>query len=1068
MAAALNRFDFEEDEEVVLTGPSSALDPNRGEDDQEEHFDDDAGSGSESEGEEEDDDVSSTSTSEQIVVEDKKKCPWACRYCGVSTPSCVARCMESGWWFCNGTGGSTASHLIQHMVRARHKEVCLHPESPLQETIVECYNCGSRNCFNMGFLPKGDGVVILLCRNCLGLGALKELGWEHDAWMPLVKDRSFVPWLISVPTEDEQLRARKVTAAQIDKLEQLWKTDPSATIEDLDKASGIEDELAPVQLHYEDGFHFQNVFGPLVQIEADYDRDMKEALTEDNVSVMWHSAPKSTISIPGTSAPTPASNPAFAGDGKWVSADVNFSVYASESLRLTVGDELLLRVSRRLLNSTAYKNDWEAKATVVKVGEPGEPTLVEVLSSTKPPVDVREGYSVSFVWKPITFDRMQLAMKRFATEPTAVSNFIYRKILGHDADELQAAYQLGGGVLSDRNAYLSAPGLPELNPSQQSAVQQVLSRPLALIQGPPGTGKTVTLATLVYHMVAKEHRRTSTAVAGGKGGGGKANSASASSSKGAASTANQKSSSTSGNKGKSSNNNSNEFAHSPVLVCAPSNVAVDHLAERIHQTGVKVLRLSAKSREHIDSKVEHLTLHNMISVLEEGENPSSSSEPKKGGKKGRRGNEDSKRRKQLERELIREADVVCCTCSGAGDPRLVGMRFRRVLIDEATQATEPESLIPIVMGCEQFILVGDHCQLGPVVMSKRAATAGLNSSLFERLVTLGLRPVRLQIQYRMHPCLSEWPSNTFYEGSLQNGVTAQDRTNDFIDFPWIDPDRPMMFYSCLGTEEIAATGTSFLNRAEAQACEKIVTTLVRGGVAPSQVGIITPYEGQRAFIVQQLHHFGPLKSTEYAEVEVSSVDAFQGREKEYIVVSCVRSNEKQGIGFLNDPRRLNVALTRAKRGLIVLGNPRVLAKRPLWNDLLCHFRERGLLVEGPLNNLQPSLMRFPKVKKYYRDPRQRLFEERAAQVFSGDLSNPYGDALLQTPAGFGFGDFDYANASVGGPATQLTQQSQQSQSTTGGFFYHRNGGPSLDFSRMLTEGPATQLTQSQRTQASQS
>jgi regulator of nonsense transcripts 1 len=393
------------------------------------------------------------------------------------------------------------------------------------------------------------------------------------------------------------------------------------------------------------------------------------------------------------------------------------------------------------------------------------------------------------------------------------------------------------------------------------------------------------------------------------------------------------------------------------------------------------------------------------------------------------------------------------------------MVFRRVLIDEATQATEPESIIPIVLGCEQFILVGDHCQLGPVVMSKRAANAGLNASLFERLVTLGLRPVRLQVQYRMHPCLSEWPSNVFYEGSLQNGVTAGERSSAGIEFPWIDPERPMMFLVCQGSEEIAATGTSFLNRAEAAACEKIVTALLKGGVLPSQVGVITPYEGQRAYIVTQLQRLGSLRAALYADVEVSSVDAFQGREKEFIIVSCVRSNEKQGIGFLNDPRRLNVALTRAKRGLVVLGNPRVLAKRPLWNDLLTHFKDRGLLVEGALSNLQVSLMRFPATKKYYRDPRQRLLEDQMKAVFSGDAANPYGDApALPVPArrpGLGLGDFDYggeAGAGLSGPFSGMhvhTQMSQASGSVPG----------ALLSDVLLTGGPVTQ--QSQRSQLSQ-
>jgi len=121
------------------------------------------------------------------------------------------------------------------------------------------------------------------------------------------------------------------------------------------------------------------------------------------------------------------------------------------------------------------------------------------------------------------------------------------------------------------------------------------------------------------------------------------------------------------------------------------------------------------------------------------------------------------------------ADVICCTCVGAGDPRLSKLRFRSVLIDESTQSTEPECMVPVVLGTRQCILVGDHCQLGPVVMCKKAAQAGLSQSLFERLVILGLRPIRLQVQYRMHPALSEFPSNTFYEGSLQNGVSAADR-----------------------------------------------------------------------------------------------------------------------------------------------------------------------------------------------------------------------------------------------------------------------------------------------------
>ncbi|TFK36346.1 AAA domain-containing protein [Crucibulum laeve] len=272
-------------------------------------------------------------------------------------------------------------------------------------------------------------------------------------------------------------------------------------------------------------------------------------------------------------------------------------------------------------------------------------------------------------------------------------------------------------------------------------------------------------------------------------------------------------------------------------------------------------------------------------------------------------------------------------------------------------------MIPLVLGCKQVVLVGDHQQLGPVIMNKKAARAGLTQSLFERLVVLGNRPIRLQVQYRMHPCLSEFPSNMFYEGTLQNGVTAPERLRKNVDFPWPVPDTPMFFYQNLGQEEISSSGTSFLNRTEASNVEKIVTKFFKSGVVPGQIGVVTPYEGQRSYIVNYMQFNGSLKKDLYKEIEVASVDAFQGREKDYIILSCVRSNEHQGIGFLNDPRRLNVALTRAKYGVVILGNPKVLSKHPLWHYLLTHYKEKNCLVEGPLSNLQPSMIQFSKPRR---------------------------------------------------------------------------------------------------------
>ena len=186
--------------------------------------------------------------------------------------------------------------------------------------------------------------------------------------------------------------------------------------------------------------------------------------------------------------------------------------------------------------------------------------------------------------------------------------------------------------------------------------------------------------------------------------------------------------------------------------------------------------------------------------------------------------------------------------------------------------------------------------------------------------------------------------------------------------------------------------------------EKIVTKFFKSGVVPSQIGIVTPYEGQRSYIVSYMQFSGSLRKDLYKDIEVASVDAFQGREKDYIILSCVRSYEHQGIGFLNDPRRLNVALTRAKYGVVILGNPKVLSKvrgqicmtfllltlpqHPLWHYLLTHYKEKICLVEGPLNNLQPSMIQFSKPK---RSLAKALEQFRRHETSARDYMSTVGD-----------------------------------------------------------------------------
>ncbi|KAJ3125921.1 ATP-dependent helicase NAM7 [Nowakowskiella sp. JEL0407] len=800
--------------------------------------------------------------------------PHSCKYCGIHNTAAVVKCISCNKWFCNSRGNTSGSHAITHLVKAKHKEVSLHPNSALGDTVLECYNCGCRNVFLLGFIPaKSDTVVVLLCRQpCASMPSSKDMNWDLSQWLPLIDDRCFLSWLVSVPSDQEQLRARHISSQQINKLEEMWKENAEATLEDLEKP-GIDDDPQPVQLRYEDAYQYQNIFGPLVKMEADYDKRLKESQTQEDIVIRWD-----------------------IGLNMKRIAYFHLPKLEQGDIRLVVGDELIIKYKGELSKVP------NCKAYVIKIpNNISNEVAAELTYGDAFPTDITHNFSVDFVWKSVSFDRMQSAMKTFAVDENSVSSYIFHRFLGHDVEPQTLKVNMP--------KRFSAPNLPELNHSQVFAVKSVLTRPLSLIQGPPGTGKTVTSATIVYHLA--------------------------------------------------------KMNSGQVLVCAPSNVAVDHLTEKIHQTGLKTVRVTSKARETIDSAVSFLSLYNQ--VRNNDTNPELQKLLKLKDQVGELSVADGIKFKalnrQAEREILENADVICCTCVGAGDPRLSRLQFRTVLIDEATQAAEPECLIPLVLGVKQVVFVGDHQQLGPVVLNKKAARAGLTQSLFERLVLLGIRPIRLQVQYRMHPCLSEFPSNMFYEGSLQNGVTVQERLRKNVEFPWPVPETPMFFLASFGQEEISSSGTSYLNRTEAANAEKVVTRLLRSGIIPAQIGIITPYEGQRAYVVSYMQFNGTLKKDLYKDIEVASVDAFQGREKDYIIMTCVRSNEHQGIGFLNDPRRLNVALTRAKYGVIILGNPKVLAKHPLWYQLLMMYKERGCLVEGSLNNLKISMIQFQKPKK---------------------------------------------------------------------------------------------------------
>lgn len=391
-----------------------------------------------------------------------------------------------------------------------------------------------------------------------------------------------------------------------------------------------------------------------------------------------------------------------------------------------------------------------------------------------------------------------------------------------------------------------------------------------------------------------------------------------------------------------------------------SNVAVDNLVEGLLGQGLRVVRVGqpVKVKEELRNCTVDAQVANHPSMKKAAQIKNTSKESMK---RSRQVN-NTKRRvdavktsklvweraeemesKAIE-DVLQRADVVACTCIGAGDQVLASSSFTVCVIDEATQATEPATLVPILKsGADCVVLVGDPVQLPPTVLSSEALKASLDVSLFQHLQECGLKPHFLDTQYRMHPEIASLPSRLFYSGKLKSNPLPAERPAP-KGLLWPNIMKPLVFMDCLdGKEESTPESTSLVNHVEATQVVNVLQQLKSGGdlAGWEGVGVIAPYSAQ----IRLLHDllFGKDGHNEYGDLEVKTVDGFQGREKEVIVFCTVRANTSGKLGFVSDPRRMNVALTRAKRGLVVIGNSKTLESDRIWAKWLSQIKKENLL-----------------------------------------------------------------------------------------------------------------------------
>jgi DNA polymerase III delta prime subunit len=448
--------------------------------------------------------------------------------------------------------------------------------------------------------------------------------------------------------------------------------------------------------------------------------------------------------------------------------------------------------------------------------------------------------------------------------------------------------------------FLARPRGPDLPCALNEEQRQALDRcdraeDLALVHGPPGTGKTTVLVEVIRRAVARGEQ---------------------------------------------------------VLACAPSNLAVDNLMERLLAAGVAGVRVGHPARvlpallEHTleaqaeaheawriarDLVEEALALRRRAKQRKQQRGPGRFSEARAAGRDARallaeaRALED-----RAEAEVLDRAPVVLATLTGLDGPALGGRRFPLAVVDEATQAVEPAALLALLRA-DRAVLAGDHLQLPPTVLSAAAQAGGLGLSLFERLVALhgDALKVTLAEQHRMNEAIMRFPSEALYGGALRAHPAVAHHALDDAPLEVVDT-------SGRGFEEATPPGSdSRENEGEAALCAAEVERILALGVSPAEVAVIAPYDGQ----VQRLRAL--LASRLEEGLEVDTVDGFQGREKEAVVVSLTRANPEGEVGFLADVRRMNVALTRARKKLVVVGDGATVARHPFYERFLAHAQASG-------------------------------------------------------------------------------------------------------------------------------
>lgn len=455
--------------------------------------------------------------------------------------------------------------------------------------------------------------------------------------------------------------------------------------------------------------------------------------------------------------------------------------------------------------------------------------------------------------------------------------------------------------MSSKDVAKFSPFNKNLDESQKDAISKALrSRDVFLLHGPPGTGKTTTIIEIILQEVKRG---------------------------------------------------------SKILACAASNIAVDNIVERLSRYRTKLVRLGHPARllpQVLDSALDAQVLRadnsslagdirKEMKVLNSKLLKAKDKNAKRDIRKELRtlAKEERKRQQLAVADVIKNADVVLSTLTGASSKKLDGITFDLVIIDEAAQALEMACWIALLKG-PRCVLAGDHLQLPPTIQSAEAEKKGMGKTLFERLTEAYGDQITsmLTIQYRMHELIMNWSSKELYNNKIKaHSSVADHMLYDIEEVKRSSSTEPTIILidtTGCDMEEVKDEEESTMNEGEAAVSIAHAKLLVESGVRASDIGIITPYAAQVTCLKMMRN-----KDTKLKDLEISTVDGFQGREKEAIIISMVRSNSKKEVGFLSDHRRMNVAVTRARRQCCLVCDVETVSNDKFLKRLVEYFEENG-------------------------------------------------------------------------------------------------------------------------------